>query len=53
MQLESGPIEGPDDEAIEVFRGTDYCLLREYEAGVLAPDVRSDNGHRHYHDQCL
>ena len=22
MRLESGPMEGPDDEAIEVYRGT-------------------------------
>ena len=30
MRLESGPKEGPDDEAIEVYRGTGHMLARLY-----------------------
>ena len=44
MKLESGPEEGPDHEAIEVFGRADYGILREQEAGSSTAEVCRRHG---------
>jgi putative transposase len=44
MRLESGPKEGPEDEAIEVTEEQVVAILREQEAGIATADLCRKHG---------